>query len=698
MKQNSPITSTSVYDLVFIDDVRLSPDGASAVFVRQSIDRSANEYVRNLWQLSLNAAPNGENAFPRPLTAGRKDTSPRWAEDGYNLGFISGRGGEPAVYALPVSGGEAQLIASHPNGISGFEWSPDGKRIAFTATVHADERQTEDEPPANAVAQDDATAMPPKEAWHKKREKEQREHEDQLRFDPRIVREFPYRTGTSFLNDRWSHVYTADVPTRFDEENTTQTKPLRQSHGDVNFEAPAWTRDGQALITSLAHYPEHTLIEQWQDLVRLPVSVATAKDARRVETVQATQHSHFHPLISPDGRWVALLRVSEDEPEFRDVRLALMPVEGGALVELTAALDRGVNDFVWAKDSAHLYFTLVKDGTVNLYRVNVQTHEVEQLTDAIHEITSFDVDAAGRVVFAASTPGDPSALYVREVDGRIRLLYQPNQRFLSTHAIAQVEEIHYPSDDFNIQGWIMTPPDFDTARKYPLALEIHGGPSAMWGAGSRSMWHEWQTLVSAGYIVFFCNPRGSGGYGETFLRANRGDWGDGPMHDILRGVDLLVARGCIDAERMVMTGGSYGGYLTAWIVGRDHRFKAAVAQRGVYNLISMRGVTDIPAFNDRETGTTPWENINLIWQLSPLSLAPHVQTPLLLEHSELDYRVPISQAEELYLALRSFKKTVELIRWPREGHELSRSGEPKHREERIRRIVEWFDRYLNEKR
>lgn len=165
------------------------------------------------------------------------------------------------------------------------------------------------------------------------------------------------------------------------------------------------------------------------------------------------------------------------------------------------------------------------------------------------------------------------------------------------------------------------------------------------------------------------------------------------MHDILHGVDMVVARGYIDADRMAMTGGSYGGYLTAWIVGRDHRFKAAVAQRGVYNLISMRGVTDIPYFNDRETGTTPWEDVSKMWEMSPIALAPHVQTPLLLEHSEQDYRVPISQAEELYLALRSFKKTVELVRWPREGHELSRSGEPKHRVERIKRIVDWFDKY-----
>jgi dipeptidyl aminopeptidase/acylaminoacyl peptidase len=336
---------------------------------------------------------------------------------------------------------------------------------------------------------------------------------------------------------------------------------------------------------------------------------------------------------------------------------------------------------------------MMANASVNLYRVDITARHVEQLTTGAQEITSFDVDAQGRVVFAASTMADPSALYVREVDGQILPLYQPNAKYLAEHEARPVEEIKYSSDRFEIQGWVMTPPGFDPAKKYPLALEIHGGPAAMWSPGTRSMWHEWQTLAHRGYVVYFCNPRGSGGYGEDFMFANRGDWGDGPMHDILRGLELVVARGYVDAGRMVMTGGSYGGYLTAWIVGRDHRFKAAVAQRGVYNLISMRGTTDIPTFNDRETGASPWEDIQKNWNLSPISLAPNVQTPLLLEHSDQDYRVPVSQAEELYLALRTFKKTVELVRWPREGHELSRSGEPKHRIERIQRMMEWFDRY-----
>ena len=671
-----PITYDSLTDIVYVEDVKVSPDGSRASFVRLGIDGPANEYVRSIWlqELGKSSVP------PQPFTAGRKDGTPRWTEDGARLGFISTRNGEAQVHVISLAGGEAHSVTSHPNGVSDFDWSPDGKRIVFTALMRSDECVKEDE-------KHDAPPEEKKEAWEKKRERELREHEDALRFDPRTVHEFPYRAGTSYLSDRWSHVYVSDVPASFADD--PKSRATRLTNGDTNFSLPAWTRDGQALIGTMSRRPEHTLIEYWEDLVRIGLQSAQ----HEVKPLISTNYSHYHPQVSPDGKWVALVRNLEELPEFRNTTLAIIPVAGGEVIDLTAQLDRSVIDVAWSKDSAALYFTLMGDGSVNLYRVDIATRQIEQLTSGAQEITSFDVDAQGRVVFASSTMADPSALYLRETDGHIVTLYRPNAKFLAEHEARPVEEIRHTSDRFGIQGWVMTPPGFDPAKKYPLALEIHGGPAAMWSPGTRSMWHEWQTLAHRGYVVYFCNPRGSGGYGEDFTIANRGDWGDGPMNDILRGMELVVARGYVDTERMVMTGGSYGGYLAAWIVGRDHRFKAAVAQRGVYNLISMRGVTDIPTFNDRETGASPWEDIQKNWNLSPLSLAPNVQTPLLLEHSEQDYRVPISQAEELYLALRTFKKTVELIRWPREGHELSRSGEPKHRVERVKRIVEWFDRY-----
>ncbi len=680
-----PITYDSLYNIVYIEEVKVSSSGTHAAFVRLSIDRSANEYVRAIWLQDLSTAERRAV----PFTAGRKDSSPRFTEDSTRLGFLSNRNGEgqAQVHVISLAGGEAQRLTSHPSGVNSFEWSPDGRRIAFNASVRVDERIQEDE--KRRVPNEEPEAQDP---WDKKREKDQHEHEDALRFDPRTVREFPYRTGTTFVNDRWNHVYVTDVPETFSDGNKAQA--ARLTDDNLNYGQPAWTRDEQALICSKSRRPsnQNEMIEFWDDLVRIGLNA----DSRATTVLLSNQYSYTHPRISPNGRWVAFERHLEDLPEFRNTTLAILPVEGGAVTDLTAHLDRELGYFTWGQDSAWLYFTLIKDGSENLYRVSIDGGQVEQLTDGAQEVTSFDVDAQGRVIYAASTMQDPSALYLRDVDGHVVTLYKPNEKFLSEHEVRPVEEIRYPSDGFQIQGWVMTPPDFDPARKYPLALEIHGGPSAMWSPGTRSMWQEWQALASAGYVVFFCNPRGSGGYGEKFLIANRGDWGDGPMNDILRGVEQVVSHGYVDTARMVMTGGSYGGYLTAWIVGRDHRFKAAVAQRGVYNMISMRGVTDIPWFNDREAGASPWEDVGKLWAMSPISLAPQVQTPLLLEHSEQDYRVPISQAEELYLALRSFKKTVELIRWPREGHELSRSGEPKHRAERVQRILEWFGQYAGD--
>lgn len=673
------ITEESLYDLVTVEEVRVSPNGSRVAFVRQSVDRAGNTYIRNIWMREITS-----DSPARPFTSGRKDTAPRWTPDGAWLGFISARDGEPRLYAMPVAGGEAHAIASHSNGIRAFEWSPDGNRVAFTALARDDERAKEDE----QAAQPESDDAPAKDAWESKREKEQRAHEEEQRFDPHVLRHYPYRTGTEYMRDRWLHIYLADAPVDFGEP--VKTKPRRLTDGDLNFEQPTWSPDGQSLYTAVTRDPDSGVLEFYTDIARLP---ATPNAERTVEHLTGAGHTAFGPEASPDGQWLAFARVNEDQSLYRNTTLALMPAGGGDIRDLTAGLDRSIGQFKWSRDSAFVYFTLIADGAVNLYRARVDDGEIEQLTDATQEITSFDVAADGRVVFAASTPLDPSALYLREADGAIRLLYQPNAKFLAEHDVRPTEEMRYESEGYEIQGWVLTPPGYDASRPWPLAVEIHGGPAAMWSASTRSMWHEWQTLAQRGYVVFFCNPRGADGYGEAFLAGNHRDWGDGPMRDILKGVDALLAKGVADPQRLAVTGGSYGGYMTAWIVGHDTRFAAAVAQRGVYNLISMRGTCDIAYFTDWHFDTTPFDDVEFLWRQSPLAYAPRMQTPLLLEHSELDFRVPIEQAEQLFQALKYLKKTVELVRWPREGHELSRSGEPRHRVERLRRIVDWFERY-----
>jgi dipeptidyl aminopeptidase/acylaminoacyl peptidase len=592
-------------------------------------------------------------------------------------------------------------VASHENGIGSFEWSPDGKRIAFTASLRADEREEEDKKQTT----DGETAEPTsgqssvfEKAFEKKQDKEKRDYDEKMKFDPRTISRFPYRTGTSFMDGKWSHVYVTDVPAGFGDDDKTDLKPVRVTEGEDNFALPSWTADGSALISTYTRQIEGPRWYMYADVVRIPIPENAEKPKRSYTRMTSEGHSCYSPKVSPNGKWIAFERFKEDRPGHRNQVLAIIPAEDEARVEpveLTASLDRSVEIYKWADDSQHLYFTLLKDGNAQLWRVAVDGGRIEQLTALTHDVQAFDVDANGRIVFIASTPQDPSALYVREVDGTVLCLYKPNRKFLEEHEFGEIEEIPYTSDEFAIQGWLIKPPNFEDGKQYPLCVQMHGGPHVMWSPSFRSLWHEAQTLAHKGYLVFFCNPRGSDGYGEAFAAANWKDWGPGPMRDVLRGVDEIVKRGFVDEKRLTLTGGSYAGYLTAWIIGHDHRFAAACSQRGVYNLISMRGTTDIPFFNDFESGYTPWEDVKNLWDQSPIAHVPNMRTPLLIEHSEQDYRVPIEQGEQLFAAMKLMNKTVEMVRWPREGHEVSRSGEPRHRVERIRRIVEWFEKYTS---
>lgn len=731
------VTPSILYDLIDLSDVRISPDGKRVAFVRTSVDRTADAYTRNVWGMTLEGG-----AEPQPWTASGKDSMPRWSPDGARLAFLSGRGEKPAIYLLPERG-EAQLAAAHPVGVDGFVWSPDGARLAFTAAVHADERRAED---ATDATNAPAAAVV---AFEARQEKERREQAEKKRIDPRTITRVPYRTGVSYTEDRFRQIYVCGAPTRPGERAAAQ----RLTAQDAGFGAVSWSRDGRALYSTLTREPENPRWYAFHDVVRLS-SQGSGDGEPALQRLTAAGHSCTDPRVSPDGRWVAFLRTREQRYGHHVTTLALLPADGGEALDLTEAFDRSVLEFAWSPDGSHLYFTLQSDGGVNLWRVaapaaasledelqavNIPTNirgrllgdlgfsrrlldamqrsnvrtvgewldfraaggvlqeervtGMEQLTRGTHEISSFDAGPDGRIVYVLHTASDPAALCLREPNGVTRVLYAPNSAVLAETALAAVEEIVFSSDEHTVQGWALMPPDFDPLRRYPVVVEIHGGPHAQWSPGTPSLFAEFQVLAARGYIVFFCNPRGSDGYGEAFTAANWKDWGDGPMRDVLSGLGALQARGCVDAERLAITGGSYGGYLTAWIIAHTDRFRAAVAQRGVFNLLSARNTSDIPTFFDFELGVNPWEDASSLWQMSPIAHAQSINTPLLIEHSDLDYRVPVEQAEQLFQALAVMKKTVEFVRYPREGHELSRSGEPGHRVTRLRRITDWFDRF-----
>jgi dipeptidyl aminopeptidase/acylaminoacyl peptidase len=683
----SAITIEDLYQLGWIEDPRFSPDGRQIAFVRVTVDRAGNRYRRAIWLAPADGSP------PRRLTAGGKsDIAPRWSPDGRRLAFVSTRDGDkPQIYIIPIDGGEARRLTHMRQGAVEPAWSADGARIAFLSRANEAERAQED---AGEIEPE------PQDEWERKQAEAQRARQEELRLDPRVHARLPYRSGTSFFDDRRNHIYLLDAPAG--EEEQAPAQPRRLSDGDLHFGPPVWMPDGGSILTTATRDPEADALFAYYDLVRIPVPPEGRGELQRLTE---TGYSYYDPHPSPDGALIALRRLPDDRPFAAGARIALLPAGGGALHDLTGTADLNVERFRWLPDSSGLLFSAGSRGEQPVFQVSIGEREnkgtsisptpcLPLFAAAGRIISEFDLGPDGSVAFVAGAPDNPCDLYLRRPDGGEARLTAINERLLVQRQIAPIEEIGFTAPDGReVQGWVVRPPNFDAANAYPLAVHIHGGPHVMWGPGFRSMWHEWQAGAARGYVVFFCNPRGSEGYGESWRDAIHANWGVADAPDIHAGVDAVIARGGVDPARVAVTGGSYGGYMSAWLIAHSDRFACAVAARGVYNLMTEHGTSDAHELIEYEFDGFPWDMHEKLWQHSPIAHAHKITTPLLILHSELDFRVPISEAEQLFSILRRRKQAVELVRYPREGHELTRSGEPRHRADHMRRTLEWFDRY-----
>ena len=694
-----PITIEDLYRLQHIEEPQFTPDGRHIAYVRVSPQRESNDYQRTIWLVA-----RGGRTPSLQLTRGGKDSQPRWSPDGQTLAFVRApltaaksrhapqngeAGAKPQIYLLPVfaAGGEARPLTSALNGASSPCWSPDGQLLAYLSPSTAAERATEDE---------DAERAAPADALARQQQRERAQQDERERLDPRVIERIPYRAGTRYLDGRCAQIYV--IVTREDEEEPAKARRLTDS--ETPYSALQWAADGRSLLTARGAYPERDEPSRWSALYRIALDDGQETLLTPETEADGVAYSNFAPQAAPDGSGaLAYLRIPRELSSRANVRLAILPAEGGAAYELSGALERSVNQYEWAADSTALYFSAGDQGDVGIYRVGAAAGAAANYARVVggqQEVQSFTVAADGALAYASCTPSTPPELFAQEADTPdAAVLTQLHAAFLREAQVSETHELRWRSaDGTEIQGWYLLPPDYEEGKRYPLALNIHGGPHAMWGPSGRTMWHEWQCHAAAGYVVLYCNPRGSDGYGETFRDGAHNAWGEADMPDVMAGVDELLARGLLDEGRMAITGGSYGGFMTSWIIGHTARFAAAVTQRGVYSLPAFVGTTDVPSFIENEFGAWPWQDYAHLWERSPLRYAPQITTPTLIIHSENDYRVPLSEAEQLFLAIRRATDTpVRLLQFPRDGHELSRSGEPRHRAQRLQAMVEWFDRY-----
>ncbi|MBV9773559.1 MAG: S9 family peptidase, partial [Gemmatimonadetes bacterium] len=503
---------------------------------------------------------------------------------------------------------------------------------------------------------------------------------------PVVVTRRNYQGETSLSEERYAQLYVVEV--------RPGARPNRLTANRFPTGRPAWSPDGASLVYS-ATVPAAEQHPDYADDSDLFVISANGGTSR---PIAEPRYTASNAMYSPDGRYIVYQRQLFDT-RFRTAvnnELVVMRADGTGRRSITAPLDRGVSSFE-VTDDGWVYFTVQSEGAVPLYRTRLDRIAPERVVSGPRGVTDFAVGGS-TVAWAQMEPRHPSDVYAARRDGKgERRLTTLNDSLLAQVYVGDYEEFWYPSfDGRKVQGWFIRPFGYQAGSRPPLAVEMHGGPHSMWGPGEASMWLEYQTLAGAGYTVYFSNPRGSGGYGEEGLQSIHRNWGSPPARDILIGADSVLARGLADPRRQFVTGGSYAGYMTAWLIAKEapERFRAAAAQRGVYDLTTWWGSANTFELYEGEFEGFPWQDPQIAREQSPITYVANVRTPLLILHGEQDYRVGVAGAEEMYRALKALNKEVEFVRYPREGHELTRSGEPAHRIDHMYRILEWFERHM----
>lgn len=645
-----------------VSDPQISPNGKKLLFSYTITNLEKNKYFSHIWILSL------DNFQPRQSTYGTcNDSQARWSPDGKSILFLSDQVSEDCdetstkkqVWRVNANGGEAKCLTSVEEGVQNACWAPDGQSILFKSYVFQGEKATNS--------------------------------------DVKIIRRIKYKQdmyGYGFFEGRYVHLFT--IPAK-----GGTAKPVTDGEFDVG--AFTCSPNGKQ-VAFVSNLEENADLNPFFQNIYLVSSKGGAP-----ELLWKGRGMTLDLSWSPDNQYLAFSGRVVEDPNlvlFKNIKLWALPLNEKEPKDLTVNFDRtlermgplAVEGLKWSFDSKKVYFVVCDKGSHHLFKAGLEG-KVEKVTDGKITVQGFSLSKDGGIAFAATDNITPSEIWLKKNQTIRRITYM-NQDLMKKIRLSEPQEFWFKaSDRTNIQGWIVTPHSFKKGKKYPTIIEIHGGPYLDYGYRLQAANHEFQVLASHGFAVVYTNPRGSLGYDEKFTAGVSGRWGERDYLDIMEAMDYVIETyPFVDAGKLGVAGGSYGGFMTNWIVSHTNRFKAAISMRSISNQYSFHGTSAIGyRGHDTSLGKDPWDSLQRTMDKSPITYVKNIKTPLLLIHSEEDYSTPMEQAEQLFTALKKLNRVVELVRFPNEGHNLSRSGQPKHRQERLQHILRWFDRYLKEK-
>ncbi|MFL6754924.1 MAG: LpqB family beta-propeller domain-containing protein [Sphingomicrobium sp.] len=651
-------TGSDLFNLEVATDPQISPDGRTVAYVRKSNDIMTDRARSTIWMVDVTTGQQ------HPLVAGPGSYfSPRWSKDGTRLAYVAAEGGNPQLYVRWMSSGESARITGLPDSPDSIAWSPDGRRIAYSMFVP-------DEGPKLGSA-------PPKPEGAK--------WADPLQ----VINAVTYRAdGAGYLKPGYQQIFW--VPAE-------GGAPMQLTFGPTNAGSQvSWTPDSRAVVFSA------NLNKDWERNQNESEVYRVAIDGGTPVALTGRKGPDGQPAVSPDGRLIAYVGYDDDQRSYVDSKLYVMNLDGSAARLLTGNLDRAVNNPTWSADGRAIYVQYDEHGSTRVARIGLDGAVRDVATgltgaglDRPYSGGEFSVSRNGVVAITTGDNLHPSDIGISS-GGQVRKLTHLNQQ-LAAKVMGQPQKLAVTSsfDKRPIDAWMITPPDFDVSRKYPLILEIHGGP---WSAYGPNFSTDDQLYAAAGYVVLYANPRGSTSYGQAFADEIDKNYPSHDYDDLMSAVDAAIATGHVDPQNLFVTGGSGGGVLTAWIVGKTDRFRAAATQKPVIDLASFALTTDFAStFTPYWRKERPWEDPQSYWKYSPLSLVGNVKTPTLVVVGSEDYRTPVSEAEQYYTALQTRGIPTALVKVPGASHG-GIAGRPSQAAAKASAILAWFEKYRTDKK